>query len=189
MPGVPAQLPPVAAGRWSRSDDAALTRLINALAGSAPPAAAQAAAGEPAMGNAHRKSHGKGGKAHDRDTHKHKDSAGSGLKKGAAEKKSEKHLSDHEGEVNGYLRSDEKSESSEAEEISKSHGEGSQSAGGGTSTSLPPTAAKLKSEGNEFFKGGQFGEAVLKYSEAIEYVTGLGECNTLYFKSRTVLMI
>ncbi|XP_062346505.1 sperm-associated antigen 1 [Cinclus cinclus] len=138
------------------------------------PAPAPAAAGEPAMGNAHRKSHGKG-KAQDRDTHKQKDSAESGSKKGASEKKSEKHLSDHEGEVNGYLRSDEKSESAEAEEISKSHRERAQSAGGRSSASLPPTAAKLKSEGNELFKSGQFGEAVLKYSEAIEYVTGLGE--------------
>lgn len=139
------------------------------------------------MGNAHRKSHGKGGsKAQDRDGRKQKDSAESALKKGAKEKKSEKHLSDHEGEVNGYLRSDEKSESAEAQEISTSHREGSQSAGGGSSTSLPPTAAKLKSEGNELFKSGQFGEAVLKYSEAIDCVTGLGECNTLYFKSRTV---
>ncbi|XP_030086694.1 sperm-associated antigen 1 isoform X2 [Serinus canaria] len=136
-------------------------------------AAAQAAAGEPAMGNAHRKSHGKG-KEQDRDTHKHKDSSERGGKKGAS-KKSEKHLSDYEDEVNGYVRSDEKSESAEAKEISTPHREGFQSAGGGSSTSLPPTAAKLKSEGNELFKSGQFGEAVLKYSEAIEYVTGLGE--------------
>ncbi|XP_005042403.1 PREDICTED: sperm-associated antigen 1 [Ficedula albicollis] len=140
----------------------------------AAPAAARAAAGEPAMGNAHRKSHGKG-KAHDRDAHKHRDCAESGAEKGAPEKKAEKHLSDHEGEVNGYLRSDEKSESAEAE--IKSRGEGSRSAAGDSSTSLPPTAAKLKSEGNELFKSGQFGEAVLKYSEAIEYVTGLGEQN------------
>ncbi|XP_039404541.1 sperm-associated antigen 1 isoform X2 [Corvus cornix cornix] len=139
-------------------------------------AAARAAAGEPAMGNAHRKSHGKGGsKAQDRETHRQKDSDEGRSKKGASEKKSGKHLSDREGEVNGYLRSDEKSESPEAEEISKPHREGSQSAGGGSSTSLPLTAAKLKSEGNELFKSGQFGEAVLKYSEAIEYVVGLGE--------------
>lgn len=138
------------------------------------------------MGNAHRKAHGRGGgKAHDRDAHRQKDSAGSALKKGASDKKSEKHLSDHEGEVNGYLRSDEKSESAGAE-ISRSHREGSEPAGGDSSTSLPLAAAKLKSEGNELFKSGQFGEAVLKYSEAIECVTGLGECNTLYFKSRTV---
>lgn len=131
------------------------------------------------MGNAHRKAHGRG-------AHKHKDSADSAGKK---EKESEKHLSDHEGEVNGYLCSDEKSESAEAE-ISKSPREESHSpekAGGDSSTSLPPAAAKLKSEGNELFKSGQFGEAVLKYSEAIECVTGVGECNhTLYFKSRTV---
>ncbi|KFR01740.1 Sperm-associated antigen 1, partial [Nipponia nippon] len=79
-----------------------------------------------------------------------------------------------EGEVNGYLRSDQKGESPEAA-VSRSHGARSQSAGGGNSTSLPPTAAKLKSEGNELFKSGQFGEAVLKYSEAIDYVIGLGE--------------
>ncbi|XP_030122357.4 sperm-associated antigen 1 isoform X2 [Taeniopygia guttata] len=137
-------------------------------------AAAARAGGQRAMGNAHRKSHGKGGKARDRDAHKNQDSAESRLKKGEPEKKSEKHLSDHEGEVNGFLRSDEKSESAEAE-ISEPPREESQSAGSGSSTALPPTAAKLKSEGNELFKSGQFGEAVLKYSEAIEYVTSLGE--------------
>ncbi|KFQ51041.1 Sperm-associated antigen 1, partial [Pelecanus crispus] len=89
-----------------------------------------------------------GNKSNVIETQKQKESTESGLKKGTAEKKAQKHLSDREG---------------------------SQSAGGGTSTSLPPTAAKLKSEGNELFKSGQFGEAVLKYSEAIEYVIGLGE--------------
>ncbi|KFP62828.1 Sperm-associated antigen 1, partial [Cariama cristata] len=77
-----------------------------------------------------------------------KESPESRLKKGASEKKTQKHLSDHEG---------------------------SRSAGGGSSTSLPAAAAKRKSEGNELFKSGRFGEAVLKYSEAIEYVVGLGE--------------
>ncbi|XP_029447659.1 sperm-associated antigen 1 isoform X2 [Rhinatrema bivittatum] len=42
-----------------------------------------------------------------------------------------------------------------------------------TSTLFPPTAAKLKSEGNELFKNGQFGEAVFKYSEAIEKLKSL----------------
>ncbi|PKU29788.1 sperm-associated antigen 1 [Limosa lapponica baueri] len=128
------------------------------------------------MGNTQRKFHSKGGgsKAEDRETQKQKESNESGLKKGTSEKKRQKRLSDHEGEVNGYLQSDQKSESSEAE-ISRSQGAGSQSAGGGSSTSLPPTAAKLKSEGNELFKSGQFGEAVLKYSEAIDCVIGLGE--------------
>uniref|UniRef100_A0A8C0BIC2 Sperm-associated antigen 1 n=2 Tax=Accipitrinae TaxID=8955 RepID=A0A8C0BIC2_9AVES len=129
------------------------------------------------MGNAQRKFHSKGGgsKAEDGETQKQKESTESRLKKGTAEKKSQKHLPDREGEVNGYLHSDQKSESPEAEakKVSRSHGAGSQSAGGGCSTSLPPTAAKLKSEGNELFKSGQFGEAVLKYSEAIEYVIGL----------------
>ncbi|KFQ74140.1 Sperm-associated antigen 1, partial [Phaethon lepturus] len=90
-----------------------------------------------------------GSKAEDGETQKQKEAPESALKKGTSEKQLQKHLSDHEG---------------------------SQSAdGGGSSTSLPPTAAKLKSEGNELFKSGQFGEAVLKYSEAIEYVVGLGE--------------
>uniref|UniRef100_A0A8C3K976 Sperm-associated antigen 1 n=2 Tax=Neoaves TaxID=3078114 RepID=A0A8C3K976_9CHAR len=128
------------------------------------------------MGNTQRKFHSKGGgsKAEDRETQKEKESTESGFKKGTAEKKRQKRSSDHEGEVNGYLQSDQKSESSEAE-LSGPQGAGSQSAGGGSSTSLPPTAAKLKSEGNELFKSGQFGEAVLKYSEAIDYVVGLGE--------------
>ncbi|XP_030073146.1 sperm-associated antigen 1 isoform X2 [Microcaecilia unicolor] len=39
---------------------------------------------------------------------------------------------------------------------------------------LPSTAVELKSEGNELFKNGQFGEAVLKYSEAIEKLKCLG---------------
>ncbi|XP_010081464.1 PREDICTED: sperm-associated antigen 1 [Pterocles gutturalis] len=135
------------------------------------------AAGEEAgMGNAQKKSHGRGGggKAGERETQKQKESPESGLKKGTSEKKPQKHLSEHEGEVNGYLHSDRKRESPGAE-ISGSDGAGSQPAGGGMSTSLPPPAAKLKSEGNELFKSGQFGEAVLKYSEAIEYVIGLGE--------------
>ncbi|XP_069710534.1 sperm-associated antigen 1 [Phaenicophaeus curvirostris] len=130
---------------------------------------------EAAMGNAQRKFHSKGGgsKAEDRETQKQKESTESRLKKGTSEKKTQKKLSDHEGEVNGYLHSEQKSESPKAEKISGSHGAGSQSAGGGSS--LPPIAAKLKSEGNELFKSGQFGEAVLKYSEAIECVIGVGE--------------
>ncbi|XP_010019769.1 PREDICTED: sperm-associated antigen 1 [Nestor notabilis] len=140
------------------------------------PVRGEAAAGEAAMGNTQRKFHSKGGgsKAEDRETQKHKESTESGLKKGISEKNTQKQLSECEGEVNGYLHSDQKSENPEAEEVSGSLEAGSQSAGG-NSTSLPPAAAKLKSEGNELFKGGQFGEAVFKYSEAIEYVTGLGE--------------
>ncbi|XP_027573306.1 sperm-associated antigen 1 isoform X1 [Pipra filicauda] len=142
----------------------------------AVPVAAEAAAGEPAMGNAHRKfrSKGGGGKAEGREKQKQKEPTESGLKKDTPEKKPGKHLSDHEGEVNGYLHSDQKSESSESGS-SRWYTAGSQWAGGASPTSLPAIAAKLKSEGNELFKSGQFGEAVLKYSEAIEYVIGLGE--------------
>ncbi|KAM9023353.1 sperm-associated antigen 1 isoform 2-T4 [Ara ararauna] len=141
------------------------------------PVGGEAAAGEADMGNAQRKFHSKGGgsKAEDREIQKQEESTESRLKKGASEKNTQRQLSDCEDEVNGYLHSDQKSESPEAEEVSGSLEAGSQSAGGGNSISLPPAAAKLKSEGNELFKSGQFGEAVLKYSEAIEYVTGLGE--------------
>ncbi|KAM6087330.1 sperm-associated antigen 1 [Chlamydotis macqueenii] len=140
------------------------------------PVRGEAAAGEAAMGNALRRFHSKGGggKTADRERQKQKETTETGLKKGTSEKKTQKHLSDHEGEVNGYLPRDQKSESPETE-VSRSHRAGSPLAGGGSSTSLPPPAAKLKSEGNELFKSGQFGEAVLKYSEAIEYVIGLGE--------------
>uniref|UniRef100_A0A8B9IXE6 Sperm-associated antigen 1 n=2 Tax=Amazona TaxID=12929 RepID=A0A8B9IXE6_9PSIT len=114
-----------------------------------------------------------GSKAEDRETQKQKESTESGLRKGTSEKNTQKQLSGCEDEVNGYLHSDQKSESPEAEVVSGSLEAGSQSAGGGNPISLPPAAAKLKSEGNELFKSGQFGEAVFKYSEAIEYVAGL----------------
>ncbi|XP_010130598.1 PREDICTED: sperm-associated antigen 1 [Buceros rhinoceros silvestris] len=154
----------------------ALTQLINFLVETGLPVR-EAAAEEGAMGNSQRKFHSKGGgsKTEDRETQKQKESPESGLKKGTSEKRTEKVLSDCE--VNGYLHGDQSSESPETKKISRSCGAGSQVAGGGSSTSLPPTAAKLKSEGNELFKSGQFGEAVLKYSEAIEYTTGLGEQN------------
>ncbi|XP_068017247.1 sperm-associated antigen 1 [Melanerpes formicivorus] len=143
--------------------------------GTCVPVRAEAAEEPAAMGNAQRKSHSKGGggKAEDREAQKQKDSTESRVKKGKHGKKAQKHSSDHEEEANGYLHSHQESASPEPE-ISGSHGAERQSAGGGSS-SLPPAAAKLKSEGNELFKSGQFGEAVLKYSEAIEYVTGLGE--------------
>ncbi|XP_071410182.1 sperm-associated antigen 1 isoform X2 [Pithys albifrons albifrons] len=106
-----------------------------------------AAAAQPAMGSALRKLRGRVcGKATGK---KRKEPTESGLEGGTTEEKSGKEdSSDHEG---------------------------SQLTSGGSSASLPPPAAKLKSEGNELFKSGQFGEAVRKYSEAIEYVTGLGE--------------
>ncbi|KAM4704932.1 sperm-associated antigen 1 [Rhinophrynus dorsalis] len=40
-----------------------------------------------------------------------------------------------------------------------------------------PAAARLKTEGNQLFKNGQFGEAVIKYSEAIENIKNTGSEN------------
>lgn len=169
----------------------ALTQLINFPAESGVPVKGEAATGEAAMGNAHRKFHAKGdgSKAEDREMKKQKESTESGLKKGTSEENPQKHLSDHEGEVNGYLHSNQRGETRKAEKMSGSHGAGSQPVGDISSTSLPPIAAKLKSEGNELFKSGQFGEAVLKYSEAIEYVIGLGECNTLHLNLGLLLRL
>ncbi|XP_015711480.1 sperm-associated antigen 1 isoform X1 [Coturnix japonica] len=141
------------------------------------PVRGEAALGKAEMGNILRKFHSKGGgsKLEDRGAQKQKESTESGLKKGTAEKKSEK--TEHDGEANGYLNSSQTSESPETGQSTRLHGAGSLSAGAAHSTSLPPAAAKLKSEGNELFKSGQFGEAVPKYSEAIEYVISAGEQN------------
>ncbi|KAM8810612.1 sperm-associated antigen 1 [Eudromia elegans] len=140
------------------------------------PVRAAAAPEEAEMGNTQKKFPSKGGgvKSEDRDTQKQKEYDESAVKKGTSEKKAQKPLADGEDEVNGYLNPSQKSESHEGEKTSGSHEAGSLPADG-LSPLLPPTAAKLKSEGNELFKSGQFGEAVLKYSAAIDYVTGLAE--------------
>uniref|UniRef100_A0A8C6ZQS1 Sperm associated antigen 1 n=2 Tax=Nothoprocta TaxID=8806 RepID=A0A8C6ZQS1_NOTPE len=136
------------------------------------------------MGNTQKKFPSKGGgvKAEDRDTQKQKESTESGAKKGTSAKKAQKPSADHEGEVNGYLKPSPKSESPEGEKTSGSHGAGSLAVDGHRAL-LPPAAAKLKSEGNELFKSGQFGEAVLKYSAAIDYVVAEqspGDISILY---------
>nr|XP_033789026.1 sperm-associated antigen 1 [Geotrypetes seraphini]XP_033789027.1 sperm-associated antigen 1 [Geotrypetes seraphini]XP_033789028.1 sperm-associated antigen 1 [Geotrypetes seraphini] len=59
------------------------------------------------------------------------------------------------------------------DEVEQHSGSESLPHGKEASVLLPPTAAELKSEGNELFKKGQFGEAVLKYSEAIEKLKSL----------------
>ncbi|XP_075776391.1 sperm-associated antigen 1 isoform X1 [Pelodiscus sinensis] len=101
--------------------------------------------------------------------------AESSVKKDISEKKAIEHLPDCEGEVNGYLNNGKKkNESNDVKETSSSCCTESSSAGKSSFNLLPPTAAKLKSEGNELFKNGQFGEAVAKYSEAIENVINLG---------------
>lgn len=47
-------------------------------------------------------------------------------------------------------------------------------AANGPASRLPPCAATLKSQGNELFQHGQFGEAVAKYSEAIDSLESTG---------------
>uniref|UniRef100_A0A8C8S0Q8 Sperm-associated antigen 1 n=1 Tax=Pelusios castaneus TaxID=367368 RepID=A0A8C8S0Q8_9SAUR len=96
------------------------------------------------------------------------------VKKGILEKKTPEHTPDHEGEVNGYLNNGKKKNENEVKETTISNGTESSPAGKSISNLLLPTAAKLKSEGNGLFKNGQFGDALLKYSEAIENVINSG---------------
>ncbi|XP_043363446.1 sperm-associated antigen 1 isoform X3 [Dermochelys coriacea] len=126
------------------------------------------------MGNVQKKFSNKGDGCKS-EMQKHSEYTENRVKKGISEKKTIEHLPDHEGEVNGYLNGKKKNESNDVKkETSSSHGTESSSAGKSISNLLPPTSAKLKSEGNELFKNGQFGEAVLRYSEAIENVINLG---------------
>ena len=155
------------------SADAGGNWALELPAGGGGPVRGAAAAGPAAMGSAQRKLHCKGGG----DREAQKGPTESRAKKGTAENKQQKPLSDRE--ANGYLHGGGKSESPEAEQSCGARGAGSRSAGGDGAASLPPAAASLKNEGNELFKSGQFGEAVLRYSEAIECVTGLGECSSV----------
>lgn len=131
------------------------------------------------MGNVQKKftSKGDGSRSDDKETQNQREHTGSGAKKGTSENRTPKHLPDQEAEVNGYLNNDKKKSgnSNVKEENPRSCETVSSSSGKSISTLLPPTAAKLKSEGNELFKNGQFGEAVLKYSEAIDNVVNLGK--------------
>ncbi|XP_006029329.1 sperm-associated antigen 1 isoform X1 [Alligator sinensis] len=133
------------------------------------------------MGNVQKKftSKGDGSRSDDKETQNQREHTGSGAKKGTSENRTPKHLPDQEAEVNGYLNNDKKKSgnSNVKEENLRSCETVSSSSGKSISTLLPPTAAKLKSEGNELFKNGQFGEAVLKYSEAIDNVINLGVQN------------
>uniref|UniRef100_A0A8B9BD27 Sperm associated antigen 1 n=1 Tax=Anser brachyrhynchus TaxID=132585 RepID=A0A8B9BD27_9AVES len=119
------------------------------------------AAGPAAMGSAQRKA--QGAKAEGRE--QRRDPAGTADPKGTAEEGAQR--PEQQGEADGYSNGEGARGSPAEQQPPGAHGDGS--------TSLPPAAAELKREGNELFKGGQFGEAVLRYSEAIEHVVGLGE--------------
>ncbi|XP_072459496.1 sperm-associated antigen 1 [Notamacropus eugenii] len=83
---------------------------------------------------------------------------------GAAEGHHSKAAREPGGEVNGHLgRVEPAGGSAAAREVS---GPGS-----------APAAADLRSQGNELFRSGQFGEAVLKYSQAVEGLRASGSEN------------
>lgn len=48
-----------------------------------------------------------------------------------------------------------------------------------TSGALTPPLAQLKNEGNQFFKNGQFGDALEKYTQAITGFTEAGTCTPI----------
>ncbi|XP_068528461.1 sperm-associated antigen 1 isoform X2 [Anas acuta] len=119
------------------------------------------AAGPAAMGSAQRKAQGAKAEGKER----RRDPADP---KGTAEEGGQRpEQQQGEGEADGYSDGEGARGSPAAQQPPGAHGDGA--------TSLPPAAAELKREGNELFKGGQFAEAVLRYSEAIEHVVGLGE--------------
>ncbi|XP_067323439.1 sperm-associated antigen 1 [Anolis sagrei] len=124
------------------------------------------------MGNAQKKfpSKGDGCKSENKDTRKTKDPP-ENSKKGFPEKKKPNILQESENDANGFL-SRAKNSSENREEKPKVAE--SSPAGVSRTTLLPPIAATLKAEGNELFKNGQFGEATLKYSEAIDNVINSG---------------
>lgn len=132
------------------------------------PAGRRQAAGPAAMGSAQRKAQGAKaeGKERRRDPADPKDTAEEGGQRPEQQQ--------GEGEADGYSDGEGARGSPAAQQPPGAHGDGA--------TSLPPAAAELKREGNELFKGGQFAEAVIRYSEAIEHVVGLGECDTFYLK-------
>ncbi|KAJ6653812.1 hypothetical protein lerEdw1_008656 [Lerista edwardsae] len=125
------------------------------------------------MGNAQKKFPGKGDgcKSEHKEAQKHRVLSEASVKKGTPEKRTSNVLQDCNPDANGYI-SGEKNNSA-TREIKPKDVESS-SAEKTNSVLLPPTAATLKAEGNELFKNGQFGEAVLKYSQAIENVTNSG---------------
>uniref|UniRef100_A0A8D2L3P9 Sperm-associated antigen 1 n=1 Tax=Varanus komodoensis TaxID=61221 RepID=A0A8D2L3P9_VARKO len=121
------------------------------------------------MGNAQKKfpSKGDGSKSEHKEAQKHRDPSESKARKGTPDKKTHKVVQNCEREGNGSLSNGRNN--SENKEVKPKDAESS-SAGICSSTLLPTTAAKLKAEGNELFKNGQFGDAVLRYTEAIENV-------------------
>ncbi|XP_068937089.1 sperm-associated antigen 1 [Petaurus breviceps papuanus] len=119
------------------------------------------------MGNVHNKFTGKGNGKKSRGKCRERP-----LSAGTAERQNVKPSPEPGGEVNGHLGRDRSAGGSAGA------GEGSRPVPAPSALPLPAaTAADLKSEGNELFRNGQFGEAVLKYSQAMEKLQGLGSEN------------
>uniref|UniRef100_A0A8C6XHS2 Sperm associated antigen 1 n=1 Tax=Naja naja TaxID=35670 RepID=A0A8C6XHS2_NAJNA len=125
---------------------------------------------EPAdMGNVQKKFSNRGGawKPDHKEAQKPRDPSENSVKKDVLEETIRESLQDGKKEINGYLSnciSGKEIEEGKPKDVESS------AAGISSSTLLPANAAKLKTEGNELFKNGQFGEAMLKYSRAIENV-------------------
>ncbi|XP_026559270.1 sperm-associated antigen 1 [Pseudonaja textilis] len=129
---------------------------------------------EPAdMGNVQKKFNTRGGawKPDHKEAQKPRAPSENSVKKGVLEETIQESLQDDKKEINGYV-----SNCINGKEIGEEKPKDVESAAAGISSStlLPANAAKLKTEGNELFKNGQFGEATLKYSRAIENVLSSG---------------
>ncbi|XP_036596411.1 sperm-associated antigen 1 [Trichosurus vulpecula] len=123
------------------------------------------------MGNVQNKFTGKGNRKKSRGKEAQKCGERT-LTGGTSEGQNVKPSPEPRGEVNGHLGRDGTAGGSRgAKEVSRPERAPSP-------RPLPPaTAADLKNEGNELFKNGQFGEALLKYSQAVEKVQGSGSEN------------
>lgn len=133
------------------------------------------------MGNAQKKFpvKGDGCKSETKEAQKRREPSENHVKKGTPEKRTTKVLQNCDSEVNGYLSNDRNNSESSGDQLKTVE---PSSFVKNSSMLLPPTAAALKVEGNGLFKNGQFGEAMLKYSEAIENVISSGKLVIHRFK-------
>ncbi|XP_070604225.1 sperm-associated antigen 1 [Erythrolamprus reginae] len=125
------------------------------------------------MGNVQKKFNSRGGawKPDHKEAQKPRNPSENNVKKGTLEETIRERLQDDKKDINGYLSNcvnENEIREGKPKEVE------SPASGKNSSTLLPANAAKLKTEGNELFKNGQFGEAMLKYSRAIENVLSSG---------------
>lgn len=157
-----------------------LTQLIHFLVETAVLVGRESASKPAEMGNVQKKFSSRGAwKPDPKEAHKPRDPSEKTIKKGISEETIQESLQGGKKEINGYLSS-----CINGNEIGEGKPKDVESsvAGINSSTLLPANAAKLKTEGNELFKNGQFGEAMLKYSRAIESVLSSGEIHIFMYK-------